>query len=233
MMPNFERGLDEQSVSDARPTSGQVCGFFSGIGGFELGFQRAGFEVISVCEIDPFCNQVLAKHWPNVPNLGDIRYLSVAFHAKTYPSLGDWPVLTVSKADYFAIGSLLSTALDLIGLSPRTSHTRGVAGCPSCGVNSSYWAIPACRFECEPLTWERHTSGRASSLLPTPTASSYGSCRGGGAGRAGKWRKSLDTLKIGDPEQRERMMGFPIGWTEIAQSEMPLSPKSRKSSRQA
>lgn len=51
----------------------KVAGLFSGIGGFELGFERAGFEVVAMCEIDPFCRDVLRKHWPGVPIFGDIR----------------------------------------------------------------------------------------------------------------------------------------------------------------
>ena len=41
---------------------------FSGIGGFALGLQRTGgFQTIGFCEIDPFCQKVLRKHWPDVP----------------------------------------------------------------------------------------------------------------------------------------------------------------------
>lgn len=46
---------------------------FAGIGGFDLGFERAGMECIAQVEIDGFCQKVLAKHWPNVPRYGDIR----------------------------------------------------------------------------------------------------------------------------------------------------------------
>ena len=45
---------------------------FSGIGGFDLGLERAGMKVIWQSEIDEFASQVLKKHWPDVPNLGDI-----------------------------------------------------------------------------------------------------------------------------------------------------------------
>jgi len=47
--------------------------FFAGIGGFDLGFERAGMECVAQIEIDPFCQKVLAKHWPNVLRFGDIR----------------------------------------------------------------------------------------------------------------------------------------------------------------
>ena len=49
-----------------------VGSLFSGIGGFDLGLERAGMKVIWQSEIDPFACKVLKKHWPNVPNLGDI-----------------------------------------------------------------------------------------------------------------------------------------------------------------
>ncbi len=51
----------------------KVGSLFSGIGGFDLGLERAGMEVVWQVEIDEFCNKVLAKHWPNVKRYGDIR----------------------------------------------------------------------------------------------------------------------------------------------------------------
>jgi hypothetical protein len=205
-----------------------VHGFFSGIGGFELGFEQAGFEVVSVCEIDPFCNQVLAKHWPQVPNLGDIRSLSAASLAKISQSLEGNKGLMAIKVD---CGESISDSLrsaSLNGLSPKTLDIHGAGGCPNCGAHSTTYRMPACHYECEPLTWERHTKGRASSLLPTPTASSYGSCRGGGAGRVGKWRKSLLSLGIRNPSDWEAMMGFPRGWTDVEQSGTQSSRKLPK-----
>jgi DNA (cytosine-5)-methyltransferase 1 len=51
-----------------------VGDLFSGIGGFSLGLERTGgFETKWFVESDPFCNKVLAKHWPNVKRYGDIR----------------------------------------------------------------------------------------------------------------------------------------------------------------
>jgi hypothetical protein len=50
-----------------------VGSLFSGIGGLDLGLERAGMRVIWQSEIDPYCSKVLEKHWPEVPNLGDIK----------------------------------------------------------------------------------------------------------------------------------------------------------------
>ena len=50
-----------------------VGSLFAGIGGFDLGLERAGMRVIWQSEIDPYACAVLRKHWPDVPNFGDIR----------------------------------------------------------------------------------------------------------------------------------------------------------------
>lgn len=50
-----------------------VGSLFSGIGGMDLGLERAGMRVIWQSEIDPFASKVLKKHWKEVPNYGDIR----------------------------------------------------------------------------------------------------------------------------------------------------------------
>jgi DNA (cytosine-5)-methyltransferase 1 len=46
---------------------------FAGIGGFDLGFERAGMTCKWQVEIDPYCQKVLAKYWPNVRRHDDIR----------------------------------------------------------------------------------------------------------------------------------------------------------------
>ncbi len=51
----------------------RVASLFSGIGGFDLGFERAGFEVTFQCEIDKFCSSILRQHWPDVERHEDIR----------------------------------------------------------------------------------------------------------------------------------------------------------------
>ena len=46
---------------------------FSGIGGIDLGLERAGMACCWQVDNDDFCLKVLNKRWPNVPKYGDIR----------------------------------------------------------------------------------------------------------------------------------------------------------------
>lgn len=50
---------------------------FSGIGGFSLAAAwTGGIETVAFCEIEPYCQKVLKKHWPDVPIYSDIKELS-------------------------------------------------------------------------------------------------------------------------------------------------------------
>lgn len=46
---------------------------FSGIGGFDLAAEWAGWTNVFNCEIDPFCRRVLAYHFPNAIQYEDIK----------------------------------------------------------------------------------------------------------------------------------------------------------------
>lgn len=45
---------------------------FSGIGGIDLGLDRAGWECVFQVEIDPFCQKILKKRWPNAAKYTDV-----------------------------------------------------------------------------------------------------------------------------------------------------------------
>jgi DNA (cytosine-5)-methyltransferase 1 len=51
----------------------KVGSLFSGIGGFDLGLENAGFKIAWQVEIDEYASRVLAKHWPHIPRYRDIR----------------------------------------------------------------------------------------------------------------------------------------------------------------
>ena len=75
-----------------------VLDLFSGIGGFALGLQRAGFTTKYFCEIDPYCRQVLAQHWPTVPCFEDVRTLRGADLGPIDLICGGFPCQDISVA---------------------------------------------------------------------------------------------------------------------------------------
>jgi DNA (cytosine-5)-methyltransferase 1 len=53
-----------------------VGSLFSGIGGFDLGLERAGMEIKWQVENNDYCRRVLRKHWPSVPCHYDSRSIN-------------------------------------------------------------------------------------------------------------------------------------------------------------
>lgn len=99
-----------------------VASFFSGIGGFDLGFEQAGGEIVFQCEINSFCQKVLRKHWPEVELATDID----AVNADDIPDANIWcggfPCQDVSLANQ---GKRLGLEGERSGLFNRFAELAG------------------------------------------------------------------------------------------------------------
>lgn len=62
-----------------------VLSLFSGVGGLELGLERAGMTVVGQVEIDPYCRHVLELHWPEVPKHDDVRTAGIWWASQPRP----------------------------------------------------------------------------------------------------------------------------------------------------
>ncbi len=71
---------------------------FAGIGGLDLGLERAGMSCAWQVEIDDYATRVLTKHWPDVPRFRDVR--SVGAHNLPAVDLmcGGFPCQDISEA---------------------------------------------------------------------------------------------------------------------------------------
>jgi DNA (cytosine-5)-methyltransferase 1 len=81
-----------------------VLSLFAGIGGLELGLERAGMTTVGQVEIDTYCRLVLAKHWPSVPRHDDVTTASEWWLSRDRPRVdlvcGGFPCQPFSLAGF-------------------------------------------------------------------------------------------------------------------------------------
>jgi len=76
-----------------------VGSLFAGIGGFDYGLESTGgFRTAWQVEINPFCNQILAKHWPNVKRYQDVKEINPEQLEKVDLICGGFPCQPASNA---------------------------------------------------------------------------------------------------------------------------------------
>lgn len=91
--PNVGAGSDPAREDGVRT----VGSLFSGIGGLDLGLERAGWSVAWQVEWDPYCNQVLGRHWPDVVRYGDVTTLDFKELSRVDLLAGGYPCQPFAK----------------------------------------------------------------------------------------------------------------------------------------
>ena len=78
-----------------KPTLGSL---FSGAGGFDYGFDQAGFDILFQVEIDKTARSVLSRHWPDVPKFDDVCKVGKKNLSPVDVIIGGWPCQDLSTA---------------------------------------------------------------------------------------------------------------------------------------
>jgi len=128
---------------------------FSGIGGIDLAAEWAGFRTVQFVEKDPFCQKVLAKHWPEVPIHDDVTtFDATRFHGATLVS-GGFPCQDVSRAGLGdgVFGTRTGLFQELIRVvcevRPRFALLENVTGLLDCGVGAVLSRLAEVGFDAE------------------------------------------------------------------------------------
>lgn len=75
-----------------------VGSLFAGVGGFDLGMERAGMRPAWQVEIDPHARAVLARHWPDARQLEDVRQVGAHNLPRVDVIVGGFPCQDLSIA---------------------------------------------------------------------------------------------------------------------------------------
>jgi DNA (cytosine-5)-methyltransferase 1 len=128
---------------------------FSGIGGMDLGLERAGMRCLWQSEIDPYASRVLRKHWPGVPNLGDITRIDWSGVERPDLVCGGFPCQDISIAGKGAglagerSGLWYELARCVREVRPRIVLVENVAALLFRGLDAVLGTLASLGYDCE------------------------------------------------------------------------------------
>jgi DNA (cytosine-5)-methyltransferase 1 len=190
----------------------------------DLGLERAGMRVIWQAEIDPYCCRVLAKHWPDVPNLGDVTTIDWSTVERPDLICGGFPCQDASDAgdragiDGLRTGLWSEVARAVRHLRPRYVLVENVTGLlargfgrvvgdlAGLGYDAEWDCLPAAAFGAPHLrartfvlAYPRGERGEADDPL-----------------QAGGHSLSYELGGTPNPLWNAWLMGFPAGWLDTS-----------------
>ena len=128
---------------------------FAGIGGFDLGFSKAGIKTIWAVEIDLYCQKVLKKNFPDTKIYSDIKECGVHNLEKVDIISGGFPCQDISVAGKKAgiTGSrsgLWSEMFRIIGeLRPRYAVIENVPNLVNLGLETVLCDLASIGYDAE------------------------------------------------------------------------------------
>lgn len=128
---------------------------FAGIGGFDLGFERAGMRCVWQVEIDPYCRKVLSKHWPDVPKWDDVKTFTGEGFERPDVICGGFPCQDISNAgkragiDGKRSGLWSEYARIVRMVRPRFVVVENVAALLHRGIGRVLGDLASCGFDAE------------------------------------------------------------------------------------
>jgi DNA (cytosine-5)-methyltransferase 1 len=132
-----------------------VGSLFSGIGGLDLGLERAGMQIVWQVEIDAYARHVLAKHWPDVARFPDVRDVGARHLVPVDLICGGFPCQDISAAGKKAGITGARSGLwkefyrIICELRPRYVLVENVAALTRRGLPTVLGDLAACGYDAE------------------------------------------------------------------------------------
>lgn len=133
----------------------EFISLFAGIGGMDLGLERAGMRCVAQVEIDDYATRVLARHWPDVVRHRDVRHVGAHNLPRADLICGGFPCQDISNAGKRAglagerSGLWFEFARVIGELRPRYVLVENVAALLGRGVDTVLGDLAALGYDAE------------------------------------------------------------------------------------